>query len=275
MRTFLKLTLTVAILLPLEMAFGILSVPALWLAAGLSDVGGPSLLSPVNAIVGPVAHSVLGLLESNGWLGLVGGAVVLFGAIRFMTSALRRLAEGASERAIHSYLVASPGSALVVGVLLTIMVQSSSITTSVVVPLVAAGIVSVRKIFPFVVGANIGTTITAMLAALALTGGSGGTGLAMLEVAFAHLCFNLFGAAIFIPFRTMREIPIKLATGLGNLVARSRAYALAYIGIVFFAIPIAIIATARGDLTDDPPEPPGTLQTAPADTLTSGGSDEH
>ncbi|MDX1740461.1 MAG: Na/Pi symporter, partial [Rhodothermales bacterium] len=66
--------LTVAILLPLEMAFGILSVPALWLAAGLSDVGGPSLLSPVNAIVGPVAHSVLGLLESNGWLGLVAGA---------------------------------------------------------------------------------------------------------------------------------------------------------------------------------------------------------
>jgi sodium-dependent phosphate cotransporter len=259
--------LTVVILLPLEIAFGILSGPALWLAGGLSDVGAPSLLSPVNAVIRPVADAVIALLGSNGWWVLPVGVGVLFGAIRYMTSVLRRLAAGASERAMHAYLLAAPSRALLLGIMVTVIVQSSSITTSVVVPLVAAGIVSVRQIFPFVVGANIGTTITAMLAALALASGGNTAGLAALEVAFAHLCFNLFGTGLFFPIKVMREIPVRLATSLGSLAARNRAYALAYIGILFFAIPVAVITLTRvysdGSATESREE----LQSAPSDSV--------
>ena len=115
---------------------------------------------------------------------------------------------------------------------MTVMVQSSSITTSLVVPLAGAGILTLRQIFPMTLGANVGTTITALLAAL-VTGNP-----AAVTVAIAHLLFNVFGIVVIWPFR---HIPLYLAETLAAWSIRSKLIPLAYVGLVFFLIPLVLI----------------------------------
>jgi sodium-dependent phosphate cotransporter len=114
------------------------------------------------------------------------------------------------------------------------MVQSSSITTSLIVPLAGAGVLSLRQIFPYTLGANIGTTATALLAALSLN-------VTALVTAFAHLIFNIFGILIIYPIPFIRNIPIKLAETLAEYSIKNRLIPFAYLLIVFIVIPFTII----------------------------------
>jgi len=84
-------------------------------------------------------------------------------------------------------------------------------------------------------GANIGTTVTTLIAALS-TGAAGA-----LAVAFTHMLFNLSGVAIFLPIRRIRAIPVDLAQGLAALTLRSRWYAVAYVAVAFFVIPLLLL----------------------------------
>jgi sodium-dependent phosphate cotransporter len=118
----------------------------------------------------------------------------------------------------------------------TVLVQSSSITTSLAVPLAGAGILTLRQIFPYTLGANVGTTITAMLAAL-VTGEE-----AAVTVAFAHVLFNIFGIFIIWP---IRGVPIYLAETLAQWSLKSRLLPFAYVGVVFFGIPLTLIYFVR------------------------------
>ena len=116
----------------------------------------------------------------------------------------------------------------VVGGISTIMVQSSSVTTSLIVPLVGAGAIKLRRAFPFMLGCNIGTTVTAVIVATA------NPVEAAVGVAICHVCFNVVAAAIWYP---MRFVPIGLATWYGQLAARSKWYYVAFLLVVYFAIP--------------------------------------
>jgi sodium-dependent phosphate cotransporter len=115
-------------------------------------------------------------------------------------------------------------------------VQSSSITTSIVVPLVGAGVITLDQIYPYLLGANVGTTITAFLASF-VTGSP-----EAVSVAFAHFVFNVYGICIFWP---LKRIPIFLAKTLSKATQRSKLIPLAFILVVFFAIPGAIIYWMR------------------------------
>ncbi|MCZ6492347.1 MAG: Na/Pi symporter, partial [Acidobacteria bacterium] len=126
--------------------------------------------------------------------------------------------------------------AMLLGLILTVLVQSSSITTSLVVPLAGAGILTLRQIFPFTLGANVGTTLTAILAAL-ITGSE-----AAVTVAFVHLLFNVFGIILIWP---IRSIPIHLAEALADWSVKSKFIPAAYVGIIFFLIPLALIYFVR------------------------------
>jgi solute carrier family 34 (sodium-dependent phosphate cotransporter) len=125
------------------------------------------------------------------------------------------------------------------GFLLTIMVQSSSITTSAMTPLVGLGVINLERIYPLVLGANMGTTITGILAALA----SDASKIAItLEVAYAHLLFNISGIVLFYVIWPLRVLPINAARFLGNTTAKYRWFALFYLGVVFIMLPsIAIL----------------------------------
>jgi sodium-dependent phosphate cotransporter len=158
--------------------------------------------------------------------------VLLFVALRYIVANLRVLVIGRVEAFFSTVLFKNALRAMSFGFILTIMVQSSSITTSLAVPLAGAGLLTLRQIFPFTLGANLGTTITAMLAALVLGAETAVT------VAVVHVLFNVVGILVIWPFR---EIPIRLATKLADLSIRSKLIPLVYVVTVFFLIPIALI----------------------------------
>ena len=237
--------LAVAIFFPLELAFGFLSKSSAALTKGVTGVGGTELFDFVGRITEPVVDWLVRLMLDSGILVLILGVLLLFLSLRYLVVLLRSMFFGRSERLINKYLFGPAPVALAFGTLVTIMVQSSSITTSITVPLVGAGIVTVSQIFPFVLGANVGTTITALLAALVLSSGGDTLGIAALQVALAHLIFNCCGVLAFLPIKRLRRIPIMMAEHLGSLVVRNRAWAAVYLGCIFFVIPLAIILLTR------------------------------
>ena len=122
--------------------------------------------------------------------------------------------------------------AILVGAVITISVQSSSITTSVLVPLAASGVLTLENIYPVTLGANVGTTVTALLASLA-TGNP-----AAVTVAIVHTLFNVSGIVLFYPIRAMRRIPLRLASGLSDLAVERRSAAIVYAVGMFVVIPL-------------------------------------
>merc|ERR1711988_1133100 len=120
------------------------------------------------------------------------------------------------------------------GVVVTILVQSSSITTSALTPLVGIGVINIERMYPTVLGANIGTCVTGVLAALAADAEKLSY---TLQVAYAHLLFNITGILIFYVFWPARVLPVSAAKFLGDTTAEYRWFALAYLGVCFFLVP--------------------------------------
>ncbi len=227
--------MAVLLLFPLELALGFLGRFSSWLANLLEGAGGMPLLNPLRAVVRPVADSISDGMGHSPTLTLILGVTLLFLALRYLVVFLRKVLSGKAEAVLHRTLFRSVAAAILAGILMTVMVQSSSITTSVLVPLIAAGVITLEQAFPFTIGANIGTTVTALMASLALGSHTA------LTVAFAHLMFNVSGALlIYLPPPT-RRIPLALARWMGDVAVRSRPLAVSYILIVFFGIPLLLL----------------------------------
>lgn len=126
--------------------------------------------------------------------------------------------------------------AILVGAGMTFIVQSSSVFTSAITPLVGIGVISLERAYPLTLGSNIGTTTTAILAAMA----SPGETLAnSLQIALCHFFFNIFGIALWYPIPFMR-VPIRLARGLGNRTAKYRWFAGLYLILCFLVLPLLV-----------------------------------
>jgi len=117
---------------------------------------------------------------------------------------------------------------IVFGMIITILMQSSSVTTSTLTPLVGIGMVKLDKMFCFTVGANIGTTCTGILSALASSKIQTG-----LKVALAHLFFNLIGTVLWFPIPFIRAIPIGMAKTLGMIACDWKWFPMVYIAVMF------------------------------------------
>lgn len=230
----------VAILFPLEVGFKVISRSAEFLTSGLTGVGGAELLSPLKAVVKPITGFLITILQEVGWLVLIVGLLMLFMALRYLVVLLKSMMMGRTEKILHKYIFGAPLAAMACGVVLTILVQSSSVTTSIIVPMVGAGILTVRQIFPYTLGANIGTTITALLAALALAGDNAETGIFGITIAFAHLLFNIFGIVLIYGIPILREVPLKMADWMGMLAYKNRWYAFLYLVSLFFLLPLLL-----------------------------------
>lgn len=231
--------LAVAILLPIELATGVLSSSAEWLSELLRgrdfNPASPGR-SPIRAAVKlPVdfADNMLDIGTLISPVFVVVGLVLIFMALTFITRNMRRLVAGGVERAMNRIIGRGGGAiGIVVGIGITVAVQSSSITTSILVPLVAAGVLTLRSAYPITLGANIGTTITALIASLAVLRPEG------LTIALVHTLFNLSAIAIIFPLPLLREIPISLAERLAELALKRRTIVLAYIVGLFIVIPL-------------------------------------
>ena len=227
---------TVAWLLPLQMFFGVLEKPAIVLADLFQNVGGMNLLSVVKVVTKPLAKLVIEMTGGVAWLSALIGIAALFVALRYLVKILKILVVGKIEAWFKTRLFKTAGRALVLGALMPMLVQSSSITTSFIVPIVGAGILTIQQIYPYTLGANIGTTITAIIAALVIATPEA------LTVAFAHLLFNVFGIAVLWKFSF---IPITMAQTLAAASAKRKYVAFLFIFVTFFVIPLTLIFIAR------------------------------
>ncbi len=244
--------LAVIAFFPLEIKYHIIRKVALWLTGAFSSVGGVKFASPLKMIIKPVAaavqHFFTGVLGFNdlpaGIIILVLSAAALIASLIFLVKNMRVLIVKRAELFINKYLFRNDLTALVLGICLTVLVQSSSVTTSLIVPLVGAGIVTLRRCYPFTLGANLGTTCTALLASLAtVTVDNQGQALTMgVTAAFAHLTFNVLGIAVFYP---LRRIPIFLARKFADLATESKRWAIVFVAATFFGVPLLMIFVFR------------------------------
>jgi solute carrier family 34 (sodium-dependent phosphate cotransporter) len=231
--------LAVAIILPLELLTGFLSGMAGWVTELLRgaefDPAQPGK-SPIRAAVRLPVGWASDLLPHGGVASAVFlalGLLLIFLALAFITHNMRQLVAGGVERAMNRLIGRGGGTmGILLGIGLTVAVQSSTITTSILVPLVAAGILSLPNAYPITVGANVGTTITALLASLAVARPEG------LTIALVHTLFNLSAMAIIFPVRAIRMIPIRLAERIADLAARRHVVVLVYGVGLFLVLPL-------------------------------------
>lgn len=236
----------VVLLLPLELATGVLSESAGWLTghlrgANLGTTGSRSNLLrtavrlPVRRLEDVLQDSTMASLV---FLGV--GLALIFVALTLITRNMRHLVAGGVERVINRLIGARGGLlGIVVGIGVTVAVQSSSITTSILVPLVASGILSVRSSYPVTLGANVGTTVTALIASLAVVRPEG------LTIALVHLLFNVVGIALIYPIPQVRLVPVRLAEGLAEVAIRRRVVVVAYVVGLFLVLPLLGIVLIR------------------------------
>ena len=244
--------LAVAVLFPIEWMFGPLIKSAGFVAGivGFQTQGKPT--SPIIVITKPVVSTVEStaqqVFSSPTWaasavaiLGLVLLLVSLVFLVKNLKGALLRRIEGLFRTVFfRNDLVAGS-----VGAVTTVLVQSSSVTTSLIVPLAAAGALKLRQVFPFVLGANLGTTVTGIIAALAIVDDPAtavNEKAVAATVAISHVLFNITGIAIWYP---LKVVPMTLAQWYGGLAARSRRYAILFLVILFFVAPIMGILITR------------------------------
>ncbi len=219
---------SVAVLLPLQIYFNLIGRSAHVLESLFTGFGGMKFSSPLGAITKPVAHLIIDLTGKSGWLSALIALFLLFIALRYIVKVLKSMVLSKVERFFQRFIFRTPVLSLLLGIALTAAVQSSSITTSLVVPLLGAGVLRMEQVYPYLMGANVGTTITAFLASF-VTGSA-----EAVSVAFAHLMFNVYGIAIFWP---LRRIPIWLAKKMAEMTQRSKLVPILYIAVVFFVIP--------------------------------------
>ena len=239
--------LAVIVFLPIELATGYLSESASWLTDKIIGSSGAEFKSPLKAAVKLPATWIKELLSSfgsqgdvKGGLMIVLGLIFIFLALAYITKNMRLLVADRVEVAINRALSAGSGIvAILIGTLITISVQSSSITTSVLVPLAASGVLTLENIYPVTLGANVGTTVTALLASLA-TGSP-----AAVTVALVHTLFNISGILAFYPISNIRKLPIKMANKLSDIAAERRSLALMYALTMCVIIQLLVVLVLR------------------------------
>lgn len=233
--------MSVVIFLPLEMAFALLqrtgsALAGLFVGSGEASMSG---LNFVKAATAPVVDASKHLFIGNfgdvtgGVILILFGIALIFLAIAYVGKLLKQLMVGRAKQIMHTAIGRGPVSGIASGTLVTVLVQSSSTTTSLMVPLAGSGSFGLRQIYPFTLGANIGTCITALLAATAVSGNAN----AALQIAFIHLAYNVLGVLVIFGLPFLRFLPVRAAEWLGATAAENKLAALAYILGVFFIIP--------------------------------------
>merc|ERR1712226_571365 len=158
--------------------------------------------------------------------------IILFTCLLGIVAILQKMLLGMSTRIIYKATNVNGYVAIAIGAGITMLVQSSSITTSTLTPLVGMGALRLEQMFPLTLGANIGTTLTGITASLV------SDSIDSLQVALAHLFFNITGIVIFYPIPFMRQIPLYAARRLGRATRLWRGFPLVYIAIMFVIVPL-------------------------------------
>ena len=161
------------------------------------------------------------------FISIVGLCICLYGLVKTLQSMVMASSTAMIKRATDI----NPYMAMLIGVAVTILVQSSSITTSVLTPLVGLDIIKLEQMLPLTLGANIGTTATALMASMVSDKTEA------VQIALCHFFFNIFGIIIFFPIPFMREIPLRAARTLGWITRQYKGFPAIYILFCFIVAP--------------------------------------
>ncbi len=229
------------IFFPLELLLHPLEHLSQWIS---SQSGGLSPIIPNNFFISPLDW----LLKPTRWLMIYGvnhlpgpwDSLLLFGTsvgglmvtVTVLGWLMRRWLNTPAQNIL--YWATGHGSSLgslAAGAGITALLQSSSMTTSLTVPLAGAGLVTLQDIYPFVLGANIGTCITALIATFAVKSS------AALQLALVHLSYNLLAVALIYGLPQLRAVPLAMAKKLAEIAQQYRIAAIAYVVGLFFLLP--------------------------------------
>jgi sodium-dependent phosphate cotransporter len=234
--------LTALILFPLEYYYGFLSSLSEQIANTFFNqpIGPATKVSFLGGGLGSLVNMIVELID-NGFVLVVLSFALLFGSILFfrrVLSAMLGLQTQGQSTGVQRFFFQSPLKSFGWGLVLTAAIRSSTITTSLVVPLVAKKVIRLNQGVPFILGANIGTTITAFIAAMSNSN-------IAISIAIAHFLFNTIGVIIFSTVPYIKTIPVNLAKGMGKLAIRFRLAGFLYILLAFFFIPFSLIYLNR------------------------------
>ncbi|PFN29358.1 Na/Pi cotransporter family protein [Bacillus cereus] len=128
------------------------------------------------------------------------GFGMLFFGLELMSTGMKPLRSLESFQELTVSMSDNPVLGIVVGTVFTLVVQSSSATIGILQELFGQGAIDLQAALPVLFGDNIGTTITAVLAAI-------GTSIAARRAALVHVIFNIVGTVIFtillVPFTNL------------------------------------------------------------------------
>ena len=244
---------TIFIFLPLELLFHPLENLSRWMASwfyGSADVSVGKfdfmrwLTRPaINGISDGIRRLPAGIA---GVVMIMVGIMMVLLAVYLLNQVLHAVMTGRAEQIFRAAIGKNSALALLSGLVVTLIVQSSTLTTVLIVPLAGAGIMTLAQVYPFTLGANIGTPITALMSATAITGEYQ---VVALQIAFVHLLYNGLAVILFALIPPLWRLPIQAAQALANGATRSRLVVPAYILGVFFVVP-GIVFTGQSILTN-------------------------
>ena len=167
------------------------TVTALIVAMGLSGGGGISTTTIFAALTG--IGALIGLFSKNDnvktWGGIITGFGMLFVGLSIMEGSMKSFAE---MEEVRLYLAGVDNALLLVmlGAVLTAIIQSSSVVTSIAITMVVTGLITLNQGIFLTMGSNIGSCVVAIIAGM--TSGTNAK-----RTALIHLFFNCFGVIVF------------------------------------------------------------------------------
>ena len=237
--------MAVVIFLPIEIIFHPLSklggyFAEMFVGGDDMSVRGLNFIKPATKPIIELFTNISNALSESitYYLLIVFGIGIIFLAITIIGELLKKLMVGRAKVIMHNAIGKGPVTGIFSGAIITVLVQSSSTTTSLMVPLAGTGVFRLKQIYPFTLGANIGTTITALLAATAI---SGETAVFALQIALVHLFYNTSAVLLIYGIKDLRLLPIRGALWLARTASENKMIALFYIVGVFFIIPALLI----------------------------------
>ncbi|MCK5040680.1 MAG: hypothetical protein KAR62_00230 [Sphingomonadales bacterium] len=240
--------LAVFIFLPLELTFHFMEHISGFFAGLL--VGGQDISLGGNNFLHGLTSPFIGFFNSlgqgqgevvGGIIMVIAGVIFILLSVIYIGNLLKQLMVGRAQKIMFAAIGKKPLTSIFSGMLITTIVQSSSTTTSLMVPLAGTGLFRLKQVYPFTLGSNIGTTVTALLAATAITGANA---VYALQIALVFLLYNVFSVTLVYNTPVLMRLPMVAAVSIAKLADRNKLVAIIYVVGVFFAIPAFLIFIA-------------------------------
>lgn len=171
-------------------------------------------------------------------LAILLGTLLVLAAIRIINAQLSVLTAATTRTLLERSSGASDALGVTSGTLVTMAVNASSVTVSSLLPFAVARTLTRREVLSVTLGANVGTTLMSLLAALAVPGP---LGVLAVQAALVHVIFNVAGTMLVLIFPPLRDRIIALAEFSGRLAARGYSVAALTMAAGYFIIPALVI----------------------------------